>query len=61
MIKLGLWIVSLSDAPVFLYVILEADSGHPTGLALLAVFGTLLGGALLVFGLLLARVRQNAL
>ncbi len=60
MIKLGFWVVSLSDAPILLCIISGTDVSELTGVTLLAVFGSLLGGGLLLFGFLLARIRQSA-
>lgn len=61
MIKPGFWIVSVSDAPILLYVMLEPGGDHPFGLGLLAVLGTLIGGGLVALGILLSRLRRSAL
>ncbi len=60
MIKLGFWVVSVSDAPILLYIISGTDVSELTGVTLLAVIGTLLGGGLSMLGFLLARIRRSA-
>ncbi len=61
MIKLGFWVVAFSSAPFLLYIIFWSDADRPLALDLLAVFGDAIGLSMLVFGVILLRIRQRAL
>lgn len=61
MIKLGFWIVALSYAPTLLDVLTGAGEDNLLGIGVFTVLGSLLGGALILFGLILTLVRKRAL
>ncbi|WP_282609894.1 hypothetical protein [Pelagibius sp. Alg239-R121] len=61
MIKLGIWIVALSYAPILLYVLLGPADGNPIGLGMLTIIGNFAGAALIVFGIVLVLVRRRTL
>ena len=61
MIKFGVWVVAVSYAPMLLQVIFGSADSNPIGLGLLTVFGSIVGGALVLFGVLLVLVRRRAL
>lgn len=58
LLKTGLWIIGIGWAPVVVIGLMDPTT-HPTGLALIAWFGTMIGAGVFVGGCVLALFRRT--